>query len=171
MLTSDSSIRWIESLAEQEVMISAGQRASLDITKTKEDVMAVATSGYVRQLFFQLEYLVRLFNGHVSETDLGIRVLKDGERIDRFALSRNQMSLQVSSSRPGVVQIQCDRVINEGLTGSRTSVLFSGLLEARFGAFDEVEWHFLGNPVMAEQVARHYLTEFIQTSRNGSSLT
>jgi hypothetical protein len=50
-------------------------------------------------------------------------------------------------------------------------MMFSGLVEAKFGAFHDVEWYFLGNPIGAEQLARHYLTEFIQISRGSSELS
>ena len=48
-------------------------------------------------------------------------------------------------------------------------MMFSGRVEAKFGTFHDVEWYFLGNRVNAELLARHYLTEFIQVSRDSLS--
>jgi hypothetical protein len=44
--------------------------------------------------------------------------------------------------------------------------MFSAVIEAQFETFDDVAWLFLGTPINAEQVARHYLTEFIQATRD-----
>ena len=38
MSTSSRTIRWIEDLAEQEILISNGQRTSIDLGKTKDQV-------------------------------------------------------------------------------------------------------------------------------------
>lgn len=166
MMTSDSSIKWIENLAEQELLISTGQSASLDLTRTKEEVIAVATTAFFRQLHNQFEYLIKLFNTHVSETALAIRVIQEGERWDHFVICRNHTRMSVLGGKPGFIHLQCEKQV-----GLQPSVMFSGIIEASFAAFDDLEWNFLGSPVTAEQVARHYLTEFIQTSRSDYHLS
>ena len=81
------------------------------------------------------------------------------------------MRLTLTKAQPGVVQLQCDKLIPKyGTSDLKASVMFSGLIEAKFGAFHDVQWVFLGSEIGAEQVARHYLTEFIQASRVSSEL-
>jgi hypothetical protein len=77
------------------------------------------------------------------------------------------MRLAVTRPRPGVVKLQCDKQLpSEDAGPGKTSMMFSGVIEGAFGTFHDVEWTFLGSRVSAEQVARHYLTEFIQLSRS-----
>jgi hypothetical protein len=168
-MTSDHSIKWIENLAEQEGLILSGQLPTLDITKTREEVLAVATSVFLRELKAHWITLSRLFNSRMKDTPLGIEWGTPTEKIDGFYLVRNSVRLSISSSRPGSVQIQCEKVGVEIPT--RPSMIFSGVVEARFSNFDEVNWFFLEKNISVEQLARYYLTEFIQSSRSFDHLT
>ncbi len=166
MSTSNRTIKWIENLADQELSIRAGERASIDILTTKDEVLIVETTTFVRDLFYHFEYLAKLFNSRVNRSDLQMRVLKS-DNFDQFSITRNQMRMSLSMRQPGAVQLQCDKMMSEGPgKGSKVSFMFSGMVEAKFGTFHDVEWFFLGSRVTAEQVARHYLTEFIQATRS-----
>jgi hypothetical protein len=166
MSTSNRTIKWIENLADQERLIKAGERVSIDLCTTKDEVLTVETTTFVRDLFYHLEYLSRLFNSRVHEETLEIKISRS-ENLEGFALSRNRMRITLGRAQLGVVKLTCEKVLEEGLLRSnRASVMFSGLIEAKFGTFHDVEWYFLGSRVSAEQVARHYLTEFIQSSRS-----
>lgn len=173
MSTSNRTIRWIEDLAEQELLISSGHRTSIDIGKTKDQVLSVETATYVRDLFYHFDYLVKLFNERVQQPSLHIRLSKMSDKLEGFQLVRNGIGLVLDSSSAGVIQFRCEKSsAGEGLgvpTPARKSVMFSGVVEAEFGAFDDVEWRYLGSSISAEQLARHYLTEFIQMSRVSSS--
>lgn len=166
MGTSNRTIKWIENLAEQELSIRSGERVSFDIGTTKEEVLSVETATFARELCHHFEDMVGLFNQRVKESHLEIKLLRGSDRGDGFSLTRNRMRLVVQRRLPGTVQLQCEKLLpTDSFSSARTSVMFSGLIEARFGVFDDVEWVFLGSPVLPEQVARHYLTEFIQVSR------
>jgi hypothetical protein len=165
MATSDRTIKWIENLADQELLIKAGEKVSIDILNTKDEVLAVETTSFVRDLLYHFDYLTRLFNARVNQPTLQIKLVR-AESHDAFTAVRNSLRLAVSLRQPGVVQFQCDKIREgESFSASRVSMMFSGMVEAKFGTFHDVEWYFLGNRVSAEQVARHYLTEFIQVSR------
>ena len=164
MDTSNRTIKWIENLAEQELLISAGERTSIDICTTKDEVLSVESSTFLRELFHHFSYLVKLFNLRVSQDLLKIEVKKE-EGGETFNLSRNGLKLIVGRSRTAMVQLSCVRV---GSREQKPTVMFSGVVEAKFGAFHDVEWHFLGSAITGEQLARHYLTEFIQGSRVSS---
>jgi hypothetical protein len=166
MFTSNRTIKWIENLAEQELLIKAGEKASIDICTTKDEVLSVETATFVRDLFYHFDYLVQLFNARVNQPGLQIKLLRIGDQLEGFSVFRNKMKLLLTRPQAGIVQLQCDKLIlDENSRPSKTSVMFSGLIEAKFGTFNDVEWYFLGSRVTAEQVARHYLTEFIQVSR------
>lgn len=166
MSTSSRTIKWIESLAEQENLIRAGEKTSIDIFKTKEDVLRAETISFVHDLFYHCEYLIGLFNNRVENSELQMRLLR-GETPEQFCLQRNTLKLSIATPQPGVVQLQCDKLLpsEPGSRLMKPSLMFSGRVEAKFGTFHDVEWYFLGNRVNAELLARHYLTEFIQVSR------
>jgi hypothetical protein len=163
-VTSNRTIKWIESLAEQELSIRSGDRVSIDLFKTKDEVLFVETATFIRDLYYHLDYLTGLFNLRVMDDSMVLRLTKLGDGTENFQVGRGDMRLLVSSAKPGVIQFQCEKRLDPA-SPSRTSVMFSGVIEAQFGLFHEVEWSFLGSHVMPEQVARHYLTEFIQVSR------
>lgn len=169
MITSDRTIRWIESLAEQELLIRSGKRASIDITSTKEEVLSAETASFAQDLVQHFEYLVRLFNSRVEKESLQIKLVKGGSDGMGFALLRNRLKLLLAVGQTGRLQVQCMKMMDEGMgSAPRASVMFSGVIESKFGTFHDVDWYFLGARVNAEQVALHYLTEFIQVSRSPS---
>jgi hypothetical protein len=173
MPTSDRTIKWIENLADQERSISQGERGGVDLFHTKEEILSVETTVFVRELAYQLNYLAKLFNNRVAEPSLQIRVQTSPDLPDSIVLTRNSLRLNVTRCQAGVVQIQCDKIISKesssGFTLNGSSVMFSGTIEANFETFHDVKWYFLGAPIEGEQVARHYLTEFLQVSRGNPS--
>jgi len=164
MATSDRTIRWIESLAKQEELITSGEKSALDLGMTKDEVLIGETDGFVRDVVYHLEYLVRLFNSRVNNSHIQIRLVR-ATKNQAFSLNRNKMKFTLVTPKPGKIQIQCLKIMAEGAsTVPKTSIMFSGTVEAHFGVFNDIDWQFLCQTVTSEQVAKHYLTEFIQVS-------
>lgn len=159
-LTSDRSIRWIENLADQERSISEGRSSSVDICSTKEEVLLEETAGFLREIAHHLIYFAKLFNAKIDVPQLRVKVQKGNTAAEGVTLSRDGVRLFARSQTAASVQLQCLRIED-----STESVLSSGLIEANFASFHDIEWQFLGARVTAEQVARHYMTEFLQVSR------
>ncbi|MBI4404519.1 MAG: hypothetical protein HY537_10175 [Deltaproteobacteria bacterium] len=170
MPTSDRSIRWIENLAMQERSIQSGQKSSIDLCQAKDDILTAETRAFVQDTCRHLEYLIALFNERIGMEPGQAQVCRIGNQSDFFAVSRNGMRLVLSAPRSGAIQIQCEKISLDDPRRLRASVMFSGLVEARFGAFHEIEWYFLGSKVGPEQIARHYITEFLQASRTNSNV-
>lgn len=167
MFTSDSTIKWIESLAEQEAQIHLGEKASVDILATKEEVLQFETTSFLRALESYFESLSKLFNARLGHQIYQIQMQKNREGHSLFYIQRNQMRLSVTQSKPGKIQFLCDKVSEENpLSQSPSSRIFSGIVEANFVHFNQVIWEFLGSPVDAEKLSCHYLTEFLQVSRS-----
>ncbi|NBX92399.1 MAG: hypothetical protein EB078_04225 [Proteobacteria bacterium] len=168
-MISDSSIKWVENLAEQEQLIRLGKLPGLDIGQTRGEVLAVGTAVFLRQLRTQFLLLVKLFNARMAEPSLNIQLVDIPEKTDGFYLQRNHVKLSVVSNRSGFIQIQCEKSSPE--VSTRPSIVFSGVVEGRFSNFEEVNWVFLENPINAEQLSRYYLTEFLQSSRSLENLS
>lgn len=166
MFTSDRTIRWVESLADQEVSITSGRRSSIDICSTKDEVLASETVGFIRELHQHFEYLVKLFNARVRSDELCILLLRNSSGSDDFSLQRKELELQLTCQKSGSIQLKCVRKSSDN---SQVTVLFSGMVEAHFVHFHQVEWTFLASPISAEQLACHYLTEFVQTARTSEA--
>lgn len=168
MATSFQSIFWVEGLASQEAEILAGSRSSIDLGKAKQSLLHRETANFSREIAAQLLVLVKCFNSGLMEKGLvetaqGISFSRS--RTSQGALlHRNGIQLVIESPSSGILQFRCERTVTEP-TQTKASVLFSGIIEAEFGGFGEVEWTFLGKPISTEQVASHALTEFVQVSR------
>jgi hypothetical protein len=165
MFTSDRTIKWIENLAEQELSIRAGERVSIDLASTMDEVLTAETGGFIGELTAHCRCLVELFNQRVNQSALPMTPLRFSDSPSGLTVTRNDMRVSLSATRPGVIQVQCHKIILDPSQTRKTIVMFSGLIEARFEPFHDVEWYFVGNRISAEQVARHYLTEFIQATR------
>ncbi len=159
MEISVHSLRWVERLAEQESGVQAGERSQLDLYQVKEEVLLLESAQFLRELRTALETLAKLFNGQMLSVDTKIQIQNISDSKEGFALTRLTTRMQFESSRPGVIQVQTKRVAVENPIHLSTATL-----EAQFGAFDEVNWLFLGEKITSEQVARHFLTELVQST-------
>jgi hypothetical protein len=52
--------------------------------KTKDQVLGVETASYVRDLFYYFDYLTRLFNERVQQTNLQIRLTRMSDKLEGF---------------------------------------------------------------------------------------
>jgi hypothetical protein len=171
MSTSDRTIHWIENLAEQESSIQSGERSSIDIGLTKGEVLSKETSHFLRELFYHFDYLVKLFNLRLNSDASALLISRSESQASEggFSLQRNFCNLSILCFKPGTVQLHCEKLIEPGENTQSKTILFNGTILAEFGQFYEVGWRFLNEPISAEQLARHYLTEFIQVSRKPNS--
>lgn len=165
-MLNSRTVSWIKNLASQECSIHAGERSSFDISLTRDAVLSTETLLFVHDLYTQIEHSIDIFNRECVLEDLKIKMSSPAHRFYSFALMRNSMRLNITSYQAGTIQFQCEKNWTENIENTlKTSLMFSGLVEAKFGAFDEIQWLSLGVVVSAEQVARNYLSEFIQLSR------
>ena len=161
-MTTHESIKWIENLADQENRIGLGESSNLDLCATKDEVLSFETLHFLQGLDQHFRYLTQLFNARLGESLAKLKYSRLAEAIDGFYIQRNMKRLLVTRPQNGAIQLQCERV--EAADGSgRGSLLFSSLVEARFEAFHQIRWYYLGSPVQAEAVARHHITEFIRS--------
>jgi len=158
MEISVHSLRWVERLAEQESGVQAGERSQLDLYQVREEVLLLESTQFLRELRTALETLTKLFNGQM-QPDAIIHIQNIPESKEGFSLTRLTTRVQFESARPGVIQVQTKRVAVENPIHLATATL-----EAQFGPFDEVSWLFLGEKITSEQVARHFLTELVQST-------
>lgn len=157
MSLNSRTVSWIESLAHQEGEIAAGERNSIDITTAKETVLRDETIHFSRTLLAQFKELAGFLNRRLPADSLQISIVSLSETGDEFAVERAPLRL-VFRAQMGVVQFLCEKRPNQELQ-------YSGSIEAKFGAFYELDWIFLGSRVNAEQFAKYYLTELVQTTR------
>lgn len=162
-MISNGSVKWIENLAEQEGLISAGKLSELDISRTKEEVLALSTTAFTRELKSFFAGCVKLFNSRMKQSSLTLSLGEFPDLIDGFFIQRGHCRLSFISHQPGTIQIQCEKTHSGFLVQS--SPVFSGQIQAKFVSFDDVGWFFLEKLVSPEQLCRFYLTEFIQVSR------
>ncbi len=170
-MPSAQSLQWMESLGQQEALIHKGLRNSLDLSQTQEHVLELETTVFLRDLTAQMGELVACFNQHVVLPELRLILHRKPTPApqlpgDILWVERSGVLLAVCRMRHGVLQLQAFPWDQRDMAPPvRRKILFSGTLEARFSVCFSVDWYFLGNAVEAEQAARHFLTEFIQSTR------
>jgi hypothetical protein len=166
--TTVRTIHWVEHLAQQDRRLHDGERGAFDLTAAKEGLLRHETASFLRELESHLAEMTDHFNRFVGSSHLQVRLQRADGPSGEFSLHRGTLRLEVGARKPGAVRLQCDKLIasDSARPSTRSSVMFCSVIEASFGAFDEVSWGFLGSPVSAELVARHHFTEFVQMSRS-----
>lgn len=151
-MVSSRTVSWIENLATQENEIVQGERVSIDIGSAKDRLLESETLLFNRSLLCSFRELCASLNRRLPPEASPIRVKRVADSGEEFSVERIPLQL-LFRCQVGVIQFVCDKA---------GELQFSGSIEARFSAFYELDWLFLGSKVSAEQVARHYLTELLQ---------
>ncbi len=158
MALSSRTVSWIESLVAQEIEIASGDRLSIDIVTAKESLLIQETVQFSRTLFGEFKELAGFLNRRLPANSSILRVSRLADDGAEFLVEREPLRLTFRA-QSGVVNFMCEKNPNRELQ-------FGGSIEAKFGAFYDLDWLFLGKVVSAEQVARHYLTEIVQATNS-----
>lgn len=160
---------WIETLALEELNMEESGVINFNEHLNPVRALEEASIELMETIREKFEIYVSRFNeyrGQKNQT-AAIKTFKISNTINDFMLFRNSLKLVIARRSADVISIGF--LSNTGgLFAARTNGIASEAkiheIKASVGPFNNIRWHFQGEPVDADALVRHYLTEFIKHS-------
>jgi len=157
---------WIHDLTRSELSPEAEALLNLNRSGAPDQAIEESTVDFLNDLrsFFQ-EY-VRVFNSfsEAGKKFAEIKIFNLTQGAADFMLYRNGVKLIVANTAHGVIQFSYDQ---HAAAGSKSDLDVPPAEEilAQMGAFGNVRWTYRSENVEADQVSKHYFSEFSRASR------
>jgi hypothetical protein len=164
---SDST-GWIHDLTRVEISPEAEALYQLNRSAAPEQAIEESTVDYLTDLRAYFQEYVRAFN---SFSDAGkkfseIKIFNLTQGAADFMLYRNGIKLIIANTAHGVIQFSYDQHANASVS-TKVDFLIPQPEEilAQMGAFGAIRWTYRSESVESDQVAKHFFSEFVRTSR------
>lgn len=165
-----NSMEWIKELVLAEQKMEDSGVVDLS-TSDRERMLQEQTIEFLRDIKASFIEAAAAFN-QLKGTSLGsIKIYGISNTKADFMLFRNGFKLIFSMRRAGEIEIyhsligshflsKSNEVENPGAGSSEDR----DVLKASWGAFQDLNWSYKGQPVKIDYLIRHYFTNFIQES-------
>lgn len=163
------STGWIHDLSRIEISPEVGSLYQLNHSGSSEQAIEESTVDCLTDLRAYFQEFTRSFNafsdGGQKFSEVKIFNLTQGAA--DFMLYRNGIKLIVANTAHGVIQFSYDKHMSSG-TGTGNLDLNVPQAEeilSQMGAFGVVRWTYRSETVTADQVSKHFFSEYIRASR------
>lgn len=159
---------WIHDLTRAEISPEAEALYQLNRSSAPEQAIEESTVDFLTDLRAHFQEYVRVFN---SFSDAGkkfaeIKIFNLTQGAADFMLYRNSVKLIIANTAHGVIQFSYDQHMNASVPAATDMVIPQAEeILAQLKAFGEVRWTYRSDNVESEQVAKHFFSEFVRTSR------
>lgn len=162
-------VRWIKELVNADQQMEKSVLIDMNLGFDTQRILVNETIQFLLGLKTDFADACSNFN-ELKPSALGrIKIYGIAKTHADFMLFRNGYKMIFSLKSPGVISIRFHYVGQNYIpsptaTEQATVVMEEELVEAKWGAFEEVVWTFNNQPVKPEYMVRHYLTLFIKDS-------
>jgi hypothetical protein len=160
---------WIHDLTRVEISPEAEALYQLNRSAAPEQAIEESTVDYLTDLRAYFQEYVRTFN---SFSDAGkkfseIKIFNLTQGAADFMLYRNSVKLIVANTAHGVIQFSYDQHMNASVAAAQSDMVIPQPEEilAQMKAFGTIRWTYRSDNVESDQVAKHFFSEFVRTSR------
>lgn len=160
---------WIRELVAADEQIEKSVMIDMNLGLDTQRILVNETITYLLRIKNEFAEAAAGFN-EMKPTALGrIKVYGIAKTHADFMLFRNGYKMIFSIKNSGLISIRFHYVGNMAIPQPNqkenvTIVMDEELLEAKWGAFEEVIWNYKGLSFKPEYLVRHYLTTFIKES-------
>lgn len=160
---------WIRELVAADEQIEKSVMIDMNLGLDTQRILVNETITYVLRLKNDFAESAAAFN-EMKPSALGrIKVYGIAKTHADFMLFRNGYKMIFSIKNSGLISIRFHYVGNMAIPQPNqkenvTIVMDEELIEAKWGAFEEVIWNYKGLSFKPEFLVRHYLTTFIKES-------
>lgn len=160
---------WIRELVAADEQIEKSVMIDMNLGLDTQRILVNETITYLLRLKTDFAESAGNFN-ELKPSALGrIKVYGIAKTHADFMLFRNGYKMIFSIKNSGLISIRFHYVGNLSIPQPQqkenvTIVMDEELLEAKWGAFEEVMWTYKGLSFKPEYLVRHYLTTFIKES-------
>lgn len=160
---------WIRELVSADEQIEKSVMIDMNLGLDTQRILVNETIAYLLRLKGDFAEASAGFN-ELKPTALGrIKIYGIAKTHADFMLFRNGYKMIFSIKNAGLISIRFHYVGNLAIPQPQqkenvTIVMDEQLLEAKWGAFEEVLWTYKGQSFKPENLVRHYMTVFIKES-------
>ena len=160
---------WIRELVAADEQIEKSVMIDMNLGLDTQRILVNETITYLLRIKNEFAETAAGFN-EMKPSALGrIKVYGIAKTHADFMLFRNGYKMIFSIKNSGLISIRFHYVGNMAIPQPNqkenvTIVMDEELLEAKWGAFEEVIWNYKGLSFKPEYLVRHYLTTFIKES-------
>lgn len=167
-------ISWIKELVKAEQQMEESGLVDMSFGFDPERVLVTETVQFLQSLKTEFVDSSTTFN-ELKPSALGrIKIYGIAKTHADFMLFRNGFKMIFSLKAPGQISIRFNFIGTNYLPSTpgsvdaspaaNANVMDEHLVEAKWGAFEELSWTFKGQPIKLEYMVRHYLSQFIKES-------
>ena len=160
---------WIRELVSADEQIEKSVMIDMNLGLDTQRILVNETITYLLRLKTDFADAAASFN-ELKPSALGrIKVYGIAKTHADFMLFRNGYKMIFSIKNSGLISVRFHYVGNMAIPQPQqkenvTIVMDEQLIEAKWGAFEEVMWTFKGLSFKPEYLVRHYMTAFIKES-------
>lgn len=160
---------WIRELVSADEQIEKSVMIDMNLGLDTQRILVNETIQFLLRLKTDFAETAAVFN-ELKPTALGrIKVYGIAKTHADFMLFRNGYKMIFSVKNSGLISMRFHYVGNLAIPQPTqkeqvTIVAEEELIEAKWGAFEEVLWSFKGQSFKPEYLVRHYMTMFIKES-------
>lgn len=160
---------WIRELVAADEQIEKSVMIDMNLGLDTQRILVSETVAFLLRLKTDFAEAAASFN-ELKPTALGrIKIYGIAKTHADFMLFRNGYKMIFSIKNAGLIGIRFHYVGNLAIPQPTqkenvTIVMDEELLEAKWGAFEEVMWNYKGMSFKPEYLVRHYMTNFIKES-------
>lgn len=164
-----SANTWIRELVSADEQIEKSVMIDMNLGLDTQRILVTESIQFLLKLKNDFAVAAAQFN-ELKPSVLGrIKVYGIAKTHADFMLFRNGYKMIFSIKSAGVISVRFHFVGNMAIPQPNaqekaTIVMDEELLEAKWGAFEEVLWTFKTQPFKAQYLVRHYMTTFIKDS-------
>jgi hypothetical protein len=171
IITGESSLRWIEQLAMEEINMDETGIIHMNEHLDPSLMLEESSIDFMNALRDRFEVYVTKFNELRGSTKAGanIKIFKISNTVNDFMLFRNSLRLVFSRKSNDVICISflvngkdmfAPRMSSDDFLGTQTA----HEIRAHVGPFSNITWRYAGETVNINSLSKHYLSEFIRNS-------
>jgi hypothetical protein len=160
---------WIRELVAADEQIEKSVMIDMNLGLDTQRILVNETITYLLRLKSDFAESAAAFN-EMKPSALGrIKIYGIAKTHADFMLFRNGYKMIFSIKNAGILSIRFHYVGNMAIPQPNqkenvTIVMDEELIEAKWGAFEEVIWNYKGLSFKPEYLVRHYMTTFIKES-------
>jgi hypothetical protein len=168
-LTGQSSHMWVRELVSADEQLEKSVLIDMNLGLDTQRILVNESINILNDLKHQFADTAAHFN-ELKPTVLGrVKIYGVAKTHADFMLFRNGYKMIFSIKSAGVIGIRFHFVGNLSIPQPSskeqvTIVMDEELLEAKWGAFEEVIWTYKKQEFKVQYLVRHYLTQFIKES-------
>lgn len=162
-------VRWIKELVNADAQMEKSVLIDMNLELDTQRILVNETLQFLLQLKSEFADSCSQFNEMKPSAIGRIKIYGIAKTHADFMLFRNGYKMIFSLKSPGVISTRFhfvgqNYIPTPNAVEKATIVMEEELLEAKWGAFEEVVWTHKNQPAKLEFMVRHYITLFIKDS-------